>query len=192
MKNKILLLVVGLVFVLILAGATLFYDDLSSQYSADALTEQQDTQTEDTSKEAVLAPDFTVEDQSGAQVKLSEFRGTPVIVNFWASWCGPCQSEMADFDQIAAKYAGKVQFMMVNLTDGSRETVDTASAFVGSRGYTFPVFFDTRYSAAMAYSVTAIPSTYFIDSEGHLVARGTGPLDAAALEQGIAMITKEN
>ena len=188
MKNKILLLVVGLVFVLILAGATLFYDDLSSQYSADALTEQQDTQTEDTSKEAVLAPDFTVEDQSGAQVKLSEFRGTPVIVNFWASWCGPCQSEMADFDQIAAKYAGKVQFMMVNLTDGSRETVDTAKAFLEDEGYSFPVYFDSNVEAAPIYATQGIPSTYFLNADGNLVVYAVGMLSAEGLETGIGML----
>ena len=190
MKNKVLLLAVGLALVLVLAGATLFYDELSGQYSADGLTEQQDTQTEDTSDKTVPAPDFTVLDRNGREVRLSDFLGTPVIVNFWASWCGPCKSEMADFDQTAADYAGQVQFMMVNLTDGSRETVDTATAFVDGSGYTFPVFFDTQYSAAAAYGVTGIPATYFINAEGHVVARGSGPLNGAALAQGIAMITE--
>ena len=81
---------------------------------------------------------------------------------------------------------------MVNLTDGGRETVDVASAFVADMGYTFPVFFDTQYSAATAYSVSAIPATYLIHARGEIVARGTGALDAATLEQGIAMILTEN
>ncbi len=192
MKNKIILLIVGLVFVLILAGATLFYDELSGQYNAGSLVEQQDTQTEDTSKNTVPAPDFTVLDRNSNEVKLSDFLGTPVVLNFWASWCGPCQSEMADFNETAARYAGQVQFMMVNLTDGGRETVDTATAFVDGKGYTFPVFFDTRYSASAAYGVTGIPATYFISADGHVLARGSGPLNSAALEQGIGMIMEGN
>ena len=192
MKNKVVLLALGLTFVVLLAGATLFYDELSGQYSPDALVEQHTPQTEDTSQNTVLAPDFTVTDREGKEVRLSDFIGTPVVLNFWASWCGPCQSEMADFDRAAADYSGRVQFLMVNLTDGGRETVEVASAFVDANGYTFPVFFDTKYSAASAYGVSAIPATYFINAEGHVVVRGTGALDAASLAQGISLITEGN
>ena len=190
MKNKIILLVLGLVFVLLLAGATLFYDELSGQYSAADVVEQHTPQTEDTSKNTVPAPDFTVVDGSGREVRLSDFIGSPVVLNFWASWCGPCQSEMADFNDAAAQHDGQVQFLMVNLTDGGRETVDVASAFIAANGYTFPVFFDTKYSAASAYSVSGIPATYFINAQGHIVARAVGALDRATLEKAIAMITE--
>jgi len=188
MKNKLIFLAIGLAFVVLLAGATLFYDDLSAQYNPDALVEQHTPQTEDTSKNTLPAPDFTVFDADGKEVRLSDFIGTPVVLNFWASWCGPCQSEMADFDRAAAEHNGQVQFLMVNLTDGGRETVQVASDFVAANGYTFPVFFDTNYSAASAYGVSAIPATYFINAEGHVVARGTGALDAASLAQGISLI----
>ena len=77
---------------------------------------------------------------------------------------------------------------MINMTDGSRETVDTASAYVAEQGFTFPVFYDTESEAALAYGAYSLPTTYFIDAEGYAVARGVGALSAEALQQGIDMI----
>ena len=77
---------------------------------------------------------------------------------------------------------------MVNMTDGDRETVEIASAFIAEAGYTFPVLFDTAASAAMTYGVYSLPSTYFIDAEGNAVARATGAIDSATLQQGIDLI----
>ena len=138
-----------------------------------------------------MAPDFTVYTAAGEAVKLSELRGKPVVVNFWASWCGPCKSEMPDFEEAYLQLGQDVQFVMVNLTDGDRETVQTATDFISAQGYTFPVFFDTKYSAANAYQVRSIPATYFINAEGHVVAQFTGAMNAEQLQQGIALIWKE-
>ena len=134
------------------------------------------------------APDFTVYDKDGNAVKLSDLRGKPVVLNFWASWCGPCKAEMPAFQQIYEKYEGKVEFMMVNLTDGARETVEGASAFIQKQGYTFPLYFDTEMQAAIAYSVYSIPVTCFIGENGEAVAYGNRRLSADELEIGISMI----
>ena len=112
----------------------------------------------------------------------------PVLLDFWASWCGPCKSEMDDFEQAYQELGEDVQFLMVNMTDGSRETVDTASDFVAEQGYTFPVYFDTQSDAALTYSVYSLPSTYFIDAEGGAVARAVGAIDRDTLQTGIDMI----
>ncbi len=143
----------------------------------------------DSSQEASIAPDFTVLDAEGNKVKLSDLFGQPVVLNFWASWCGPCQAEMPEFDAACAQLQGKVRFMMVDLTDGSRETIETAKAFISEKGFTFPVYFDTSAEAASAYGITSIPTTYFIDSSGQLIARGVGTLDRETLDKGISMIT---
>jgi len=195
MKKKTLLVTV-LVLVILIAGATVLYNTLgdnvdpgagvgqTSEYTGEAEVSDESDSTE----EKVLAPDFTVYDNAGGAVRLSDFRGMPVVLNFWASWCGPCKSEMPDFDEAAEKYSGEVVFLMVNLTDGSQETVDTAYAFINEQGYTFPVFYDTEMEAAQTYGVTSVPMTYFIDAEGYGIARAMGAIDGDMLQQGIDMI----
>ena len=135
-----------------------------------------------------LAPDFTFYDLEGNAHKLSDFRGKPVILNFWASWCGPCKAEMPDFEEAYKAYGEDVQFLIVNLTDGSSETVETASSYIAEQGYTFPVYYDSAMEGAMAYSIYAIPVSYFIDAEGSLRATHEGMMTAEALEENIAAL----
>ena len=146
------------------------------------------TQTQATEAARVKAPDFTVYDESGNEVKLSDFLGKPVVLNFWASWCGPCKREMPDFEETYQQLGSDVQFLMINLTDGNGETVESAASFIKEQGYTFPVFYDTASSAANTYGVYSIPTTYFIDAEGYAVAQATGAIDAGTLQKGIDLI----
>ena len=95
---------------------------------------------------------------------------------------------MPDFQQMYQQYGDEIQFMMVNLTDGSRETVSSASAFVKNKGYTFPVFYDTDLDAATVYGVYSIPITILIDAKGSYVAHAAGAVTADALQMGIDMI----
>ena len=186
---KMILLV--LCFVALLLGATRLYDMLGSKVEMDGLATQstQGAEAEEAAQEAKqAAPDFTAYDAEGNAHKLSDFRGKPVILNFWASWCGPCKMEMPDFDEKYQQYGDQIHFVMVNLTDGSQETVETASKFIADEGYQFPVYFDTAYSGAMAYGVNAVPVTYFLDAEGNFVAYKQGVLTAENLQTGIDML----
>ena len=192
--NKRVWIIIGLfAFIVFIGGAKLLYDNFGSKYEADNLaeTEQQaenENENNETEQEKIVAPDFTVVDMDGNSVKLSDFRGKPVVVNFWASWCGPCKMEMPDFNDVYHEYGDDVVFMMVNMTDGGQETLESAKKFINSQPYDFPVYFDVNMEAAIGYGVSAIPMTFFIDDEGNVVTYALSMLDAATLVKVIEMI----
>ena len=192
MKNKKILLILVLVFVLLIGGAYMLYDRLGQEVTPDQLAVQESPAQSDTDEQtAVKAPDFTVYDREGNEVHLSDFLGKPVVLNFWASWCGPCKMEMPDFHEKYLELGDEVQFLMVNAT-GGRETKDSAAAFISETGYTFPVFYDLDSDASMTYGAYSLPTTYFIDAQGYAVAKATGAIDGTTLQQGLDLILKQN
>lgn len=187
MKNIIKWVIIAVLMAALIAGASVLYNKLSKDYSGGNIM---DMPTEEASGEEseFAAPDFEVLDKNGKSVKLSDFKGKPVVLNFWATWCYYCKVEMPDFDKAYENYPD-VQFMMINATDGVQETMDTAKAYIEKEGFVFDVFYDTKLDAVNAYYVTGFPSTFFIDKDGNLVARGSGALDYESLVSGIEMIT---
>ena len=199
MKNKKTIIILSCLLVLLLGGASVLYNKLSDKVESPQLAYQkpQTTQTasdpssdnsSEQSAEKIVAPDFTVYDIDGNPVHLSDFKGKPVVLNFWASWCGPCKMEMPDFNEKYLELGEDINFIMVNSTDGSRETVEIASEFIKSTGYSFPVYYDNDSDASMKYSVYSLPTTFFIDADGNFVTYATGAISGDILQKGIDMI----
>lgn len=206
MKNGKSLILPGIFLVIILAGAVFAYTELTKTYAPeteamvpsgfetlqntteeaeDIPAEPEAEATPEADPQAEAAPDFTVEDGEGNKVSLSDFAGKPVIINFWATWCGPCQVEMPYFDAAWQEYGDQIEFMMVNLTDGFQDTVDGVKEFIEDAGYSFPVYYDTEYSGAQAYGVYSIPMTIMVDADGNLFYGMIGTVSEEKLQSAI-------
>ena len=184
-KGKFLITLLLLVF-LLTAGVIAYRYFSSAKNETVPFTpsaSQSDT-TEDTSsaKESEPAADFTVTDDNGNAVNLSDFSGKPVVVNFWATWCPPCRAELPAFQEAYHTDGDTITFMMVNLTDGSNDTVDGVRQFISENDYDFPIYYDEAQSAATAYGVYSIPMTLFITSDGKLQNYHIGAMDSETLQ----------
>jgi peroxiredoxin len=111
------------------------------------------------------APDFALKSSSGENLRLSEYRGDVVMINFWATWCGPCRQEMPLLDELYARYQ-RVGFSLlgVNIDDDSRRAMD----MINELGVTFPVLFDSSKQVSRLYNVDAMPVTVIVDREGNV------------------------
>ena len=109
------------------------------------------------------APDFALKSSTGENLRLSEYRGDVVMINFWATWCGPCRQEMPLLDDLYARYQ-RVGFNLlgVNIDDDSRRAMD----MIDELGVNFPVLFDAAKEVSKLYEVEAMPVTVLVDREG--------------------------
>lgn len=169
------LLVLSLCAVLIFGAAIFGYNRLSEGYQPQkdeipAASSEAENETaseeEEPVKDVMMAPDFTVYDAEGNAVSLSDFKGKPVVINFWATWCGYCVNGLPAYEKLAAEYGDDVVFMMVNATGSFGETKEKAEEFIAEKGYTFPVYYDTDGMASFTYGVSSLPATGFVTASG--------------------------
>ncbi len=141
-------------------------------------------------KPGFLAPDFTLISTDGETFTLSELRGTPVIVNFWATWCPPCRAEMPAFEEVWQRYGrGDVLVLGVNQGESSGAVVGFARNYIRT---SFPLLLDQRTEVGAIYGVRALPTTVFVDREGRIQdIKVGGPLDLATILDGVRKASKE-
>jgi cytochrome c biogenesis protein CcmG, thiol:disulfide interchange protein DsbE len=127
-------------------------------------------------------PALPVEDFAGEQVTLTDFTGTPLVVNFWASWCPPCIAEMPDLEAVSQLADGLVTFVGVNTQD----TQDRAEELVEQTGVTYDLVRDPDAELFQAFGVFAMPTTFYVDADGNIVGRHSGLLTRDALIDDLA------
>jgi len=131
------------------------------------------------------APDFTLKRlDNGTPVKLSDLKGKPLVLNFWASWCGPCKMEHPVVTMAAQRFGQEVQFFGVVFED----TEENARAFAGAPDPRFPQLLDERSRMAVDYGVTGVPETYFIDAGGIIRDKVAFPIDPATMMKKLAAL----
>jgi len=121
------------------------------------------------------AQDFEAVDFDGRQVKLSDFKGKPLLLNFWATWCPPCLKELPEFQRFFDEHNEDVNIVAVNLTTSERSVLHVKN-FVLEKKLTFPVYLDEDGLAARKYLVRYIPTSYFLDENLKILEVHVGPL----------------
>ncbi len=138
-----------------------------------------DPQTIDSPLVGRAAPPFALREVgTGQTINLSQFRGRPVVLNFWATWCGPCYEEHPTLVANARQMQPSVQFLGVVFQD----TEDKIQKFLSERGNAYPTVVDDAGKTAIAYGVGGVPETFFLNANGTIVAKFSGPLDTDTLQ----------
>ena len=137
-------------------------------------------------RDGSLAPDFLLADPDGSPLRLSDLRGHPVLVNFWASWCGPCRAEMPEIQSVydGARASGLV-VVAVNVQESAAKVRDWSAPF----GLTFPLVLDTDGSVTRAYYAdSGLPASFFIDADGRVASINRGQMTRASILAGLRTI----
>lgn len=150
--------------------------------------DKQKIQEESPEENAITAMNFTVYDAQNQKVTLQDFLGKPIVINYWATWCGYCVEEMPTFEKVYQEEKDNVVFMMINATDGVSETVEKAQKFIEEKGFQFPVYYDINGEVGYQYGIYSLPTTIFIHKDGTIEIGYKGMLPENVLRQEIQKI----
>ena len=176
-------LVVLLALVTIMLGTFIKQQIEKKEVISQAASETDWTQKEGLEK-GQMAPNFTLETLTGESVTLADFKGKKVILNFWATWCPPCRTEMPHFQDYYEEYGEQedVIILAANTTYNDKG-IDHIQAFVNSFDLTFPILLMPDERISKSYEIINLPSTFMIDTEGRVQYHVTGALDEKVLHE---------
>lgn len=164
---------IGIVFLLCATCLCIGCSNAKEEEKKDKTGGENVSLEEETKKEQM--PDFEMTLLDGKKVSLEAYRGKKVLLNFWATWCGPCVGEMPAFQKLAEEYPNELVILAVNCS----EDKDTVQKFTEDNGYTFPIVLDTDGAIQEIFGgITSIPVTVILDEEGYIVTSSTGAMDA--------------
>lgn len=128
---------------------------------------------------AEIAPDFSFKDLgSGQSMRLSDLKGKPVFINFWATWCPPCVGELPHIEKKYVEYKDRMHFVILSVDDNEQEP----ARFIKSKGYTFPAAYGDHQALGRSYGIDAIPASYIISADGRIVASTVGSMNESSLD----------
>jgi cytochrome c biogenesis protein CcmG, thiol:disulfide interchange protein DsbE len=130
------------------------------------------------------APDFALQDLEGSTLRLSDQRGKVVLINFWATWCGPCRAEMPVFEEYAALHPDEFVVLGINVD----ESPAVVRAFADELGLTFPILLDPGGEARTPYRVRGLPASFLVDQEGMIRYQHLGTMSASQLQKYLATL----
>jgi thiol-disulfide isomerase/thioredoxin len=140
-----------------------------------ATSQQTQTSTPVAVVEGAIAPDFTVQDLSGQEQKLSDLKGKVVLVNFWATWCPPCREEIPSMMKLNKAMAGKpFQLLAISIDEGGKKDIE---AFFNKTGMSLPAYIDSNGALGTLYGITGVPETIIVDKQGIVQKRVVGGID---------------
>jgi peroxiredoxin len=132
------------------------------------------------------APDFTLKALDGEPITLSELSGKPVVINFWATWCPPCEKELPVLERAFTNQQGRINYLAISV----EETENTVRPFAEERGLTLPILLDIDGTVVDKYGVKALPTTLFVDADGVIVNQHFGELDTPGLQEYLMELTQ--
>ena len=128
-----------------------------------------------------IPPDFTLLSTTGETVTLSQLKGKPTFINFWASWCPPCQQESPDLERMYKKYGKRIAFYGINAT--AYDHLGAAESFIKHYGLTYPILLDQSGSVMKSYDILGIPDSYFINRQGVVISKVVGAMSAGVMQK---------
>lgn len=180
MDKKLKYIIVVIIFILVMIGISRVYTILNTKI------QNEESQKESIKEQDAMsnqAKDFSVYNDKGEEVKLSSFKGKPIVINFWTTWCGYCKIEMKYFQELYNQYKDEVVFLMANSTIEDDKT--EVNKYITGQGYTFPIYYDINGNAITTYKITGYPVTVFINKDFQISRIHQGMINLETLQKNI-------